>query len=116
MVALGTQVAGILGNDEALVDELVRHGKAAGESLWPLPLVKEYRDELKSSVADLKNVGGGYAGTITAALFLQEFVEGAKWAHLDIAGPAFAERDLAYCPRGGTGFGIRTLLRYLRSR
>jgi leucyl aminopeptidase len=115
MVALGNQVAGILGNDNRLVESLVAHGRAAGEPLWPLPLFKDYRDELKSSVADLKNVGGGYGGTITAALFLNEFVNGAAWAHLDIAGPAYTERDLPYCPRGGTGFGIRTLVRYLRS-
>ena len=115
MVALGQQVGGILGNDNRLVEELVSHGRAAGEPLWPLPLFKDYRDELKSSVADLKNIGGGYGGTITAALFLNEFVDGVAWAHLDIAGPAFTERDLPYCPRGGTGFGIRTLVRYLRS-
>jgi leucyl aminopeptidase len=114
-VALGTQVAGVMGNQQDLVDRLVAHGREAGEMLWPLPLVKEYRDELKSSVADLKNVGGGFAGAITAALFLQEFVEGAAWAHLDIAGPAFADKDWPYCPKGGTGFGVRTLLRYLTS-
>jgi leucyl aminopeptidase len=114
-VALGTQVAGVMGNQQDLVDRLVAHGRDAGEMLWPLPLVKEYRDELKSSVADLKNVGGGFAGAITAGLFLQEFVEGAAWAHLDIAGPAFADKDWPYCPRGGTGFGVRTLIRYLMS-
>jgi leucyl aminopeptidase len=114
-IALGTQVAGVMGNQTELVDRLVAHGREAGEMLWPLPLVKEYRDELKSSVADLKNVGGGFAGAITAGLFLQEFVEGAAWAHLDIAGPAFADKDSSYCPRGGTGFGVRTLIRYLMS-
>ena len=112
-VALGTRVAGIMGNDEALVERLVALGRETGEAIWPLPLVREYRDELKSSVADLKNVGGGLGGAITAGLFLQEFVDGVKWAHLDIAGPAFAEKELAYCPRGGTGFGVRTLVRYL---
>ena len=114
-IALGTQVAGIMGNAKELVDRLVEHGREAGEMLWPLPLVKEYRDDLKSSVADLKNVGGGFAGAITAGLFLQEFVDGAAWAHLDIAGPAFAEKDSPYCPKGGTGFGVRTLVRYLMS-
>jgi leucyl aminopeptidase len=114
-IALGTQVAGIMGNQKELVDRLVEHGREAGEMMWPLPLVKEYRDDLKSSVADLKNVGGGFAGAITAGLFLQEFVEGAAWAHLDIAGPAFADKEWAYCPRGGTGFGVRTLVRYLTS-
>jgi len=114
-IALGTQVAGIMGNDEELVDRLVETGREAGEMMWPLPLVKEYRDDLRSSVADLKNVGGGFAGAITAGLFLQEFVDGAAWAHLDIAGPAFADKDWPYCPRGGTGFGVRTLVRYLMS-
>lgn len=114
-VALGTKVAGIMGNQKALVDRLVEHGDETGEMIWPLPLVKEYREDLKSSVADLKNVGGGFAGAITAGLFLQEFVDGGAWAHLDIAGPAFAEKDWAYCPKGGTGFGVRTLVRYLMS-
>ncbi|MGH7821102.1 MAG: leucyl aminopeptidase family protein, partial [Candidatus Binatia bacterium] len=114
-VALGGRVAGIMGNDNSLVESIVAHGREAGEAIWPLPLVKEYREELRSSVADLKNVGGSLGGAITAGLFLQEFVDAAKWAHLDIAGPAFAEKDWAYCPRGGTGFGIRTLVRYLMS-
>ena len=114
-IALGTQVAGIMGNQKELVDRLVDTGREAGEMLWPLPLVKEYRDELRSSIADLKNVGGGFAGAITAGLFLQEFVDGGAWAHLDIAGPAFADKEWPYCPRGGTGFGVRTLVRYLMS-
>ncbi|HSD29922.1 MAG TPA: leucyl aminopeptidase [Vicinamibacteria bacterium] len=114
-VALGTLLAGVMGNDQALVDALVAAGRAAGEPVWPLPLVREYRDELKSPIADLKNVGGGgEAGTIVAGLFLQEFVDGVAWAHLDIAGPAFTERDLPHAPRGGTGFGVRLLVRYLR--
>lgn len=113
VVALGQNVAGIMGNKSELVDTLVAHGRDAGEALWPLPLVKEYRDDLKSSIADMKNVGGPHGGAITAGLFLQEFVDGAAWAHLDIAGPAFAERDLPYSPRGATGFGVRTLTRYL---
>jgi len=112
-VALGTLVAGVMGNDQTLVDELVAAGRAAGEPLWQLPLVPEYRDDLKSTVADLKNVGGE-AGSIIGGLFLQEFVGGVPWAHLDIAGPAFAEKDLPYAPRGGTGFGIRMLVRFLQ--
>jgi leucyl aminopeptidase len=113
VVALGTQVAGIMGNDQGLVDKLIACGRDAGEPLWQLPLVREYRDDLRSGVADLKNVGS-QAGTITAGLFLQEFVDGAAWAHLDIAGPAFYEKDSGYVPRGGTGFGIRTLIHYIR--
>jgi len=113
MVALGSQVGGIFGNRQTLVDNLVRCGREVGEKLWQLPLVKEYREEIKSSVADIKNVGGSYGGAITAALILEEFVDGVPWAHLDIAGPAFAEKETATCPKGGTGFGVRTLLRFL---
>ncbi|HYY05555.1 MAG TPA: leucyl aminopeptidase [Candidatus Limnocylindria bacterium] len=111
-VALGTLFAGVMGNDERLVAQLVEAGRVAGEPCWQLPLVREYREDLKSPIADLKNVGGE-AGTITAALFLAEFVDGVPWAHLDIAGPAFTDKDLPHAPRGGTGFGVRLLLRYL---
>jgi leucyl aminopeptidase len=113
MVALGTQVAGIYGNDQPTVDRLVALGVETGEPLWQMPLVADYRDDIKSAVADLKNIGGGHGGSITAALFLQEFVDGVPWAHLDIAGPAFADKDLPYMPKGGTGFGVRTLLRWV---
>lgn len=113
MVALGMEVAGIFGTHQPLVDGLIRAGREAGEKLWQMPLVKEYREEIKSSVADLKNVGGSYGGAITAALMLQEFVDGVPWAHLDIAGPAFAEKEMPTCPKGGTGFGVRTLLKFL---
>ncbi len=115
VVALGPQVAGIMGSEQALVNRLIACGRETGEALWQLPLVREYRDDIKSAVADIKNTGGAAAGTITAALFLQEFVDGPAWAHLDIAGPAFAEKDLPYTPKGGTGFGVRTLVNYLTS-
>jgi leucyl aminopeptidase len=114
-VALGNMFAGVMGNDQPLVDALVAAGRAAGEPLWQLPLPREYRDDLKSPIADMKNVGGAEAGSIVAGLFLQEFVDGVPWAHLDIAGPAFAERDLPLAPRGATGFGVRLLLRYLQT-
>ena len=113
VVALGPQVAGVFGNDQPLVDQLIAAGRESGELLWQLPLVPEYRDDIKSPIADLKNVGGGNAGSITAALFLQEFVGDTHWAHLDIAGPAFTDKDLPYASKGGTGFGVRTILRYL---
>jgi leucyl aminopeptidase len=112
-VALGNGLAGLLGNDQPLVDRLLAAGRSAGEPVWQLPLVPEYREDLKSPVADLKNVGGE-AGTIVAALFLQEFVDGTPWAHLDIAGPAFTEKELPHATRGGTGYGVRLLVRYLR--
>jgi leucyl aminopeptidase len=113
MVALGTGVAGIFSNHQALADDLMRCARDAGEKLWQLPLVKEYREGLKSSVADMKNVAGPHGGAITAALILQEFVDDIPWAHLDIAGPAFAETETTICTKGGTGFGVRTLLKFL---
>lgn len=113
MVALGAEVAGIFSNHQPLADSVIRCAREAGEKLWQLPLVKEYREEIKSSVADIKNIGGSHGGAITAALILQEFVDDIPWAHLDIAGPAFTEKDIAICPKGGTGFGVRTLLKFL---
>jgi leucyl aminopeptidase len=112
-VALGSLYACILGTDQGVVDAVLAAGRAVGEPAWQLPLVPEYRDDIKSSVADIKNVGGE-AGTITAALFLQEFVDGVPWAHLDIAGPAFTEKDLPHAPRGATGYGVRLLIEWLR--
>lgn len=113
MVALGNGVAGIFSNDQGLADVIMRCARDTGEKLWQLPLVKEYREGLKSSVADMKNVAGPHGGAITAALILQEFVDAIPWAHLDIAGPAFAEADTPICAKGGTGFGVRTLLTFL---
>jgi leucyl aminopeptidase len=113
VVALGTDVAGLFSNDQPLADALLRASKETGEKLWQLPLVKEYRDDIKSSVADMKNIGGSWGGAITAALILQEFVDGIPWAHLDIAGPAFAEKEMLLSTKGGTGYGVRTLLKFL---
>ncbi len=114
MVALGTRIAGVMGTDQKLIDTLIRHGRDAGEEMWQLPLAEQhYMDDIRSWNADIKNVGSGYAGAITAALFLKAFVGKVPWAHLDIAGPAFAESPQAYAPKGGTGFGIRTLVSYL---
>jgi leucyl aminopeptidase len=113
VVALGTEVAGLFSNDQSLANKLMRCARESGEKLWQLPLVKEYRDDIKSSVADIKNIGGSHGGAIIAALILQEFVGDVPWAHLDLAGPAFTERDAPICGRGGTGFGVRTLLKFL---
>jgi leucyl aminopeptidase len=115
MTALGTQVGGLFSNNQALADTLLRCSQDAGEKLWQLPLVKEYKELIKSSVADMKNIGGAHGGAITAALILQEFVGDTAWAHLDIAGPAFAESDNLLSPKGGTGFGVRTLIKFLMS-
>ncbi|HEX7771191.1 MAG TPA: hypothetical protein VF435_02145, partial [Pyrinomonadaceae bacterium] len=113
MVALGPQVAGLFSNTPVLAEGLLRSAGETGEKLWQLPLVKEYKESIKSSVADMKNVGGTHGGAIVAALILQEFVDDVPWAHLDIAGPAFAEHDNLISPKGGTGFGVRTLLKFL---
>ncbi len=113
--ALGTRVAAILGNDAALIQRIRDAGIAAGEPFWELPLVKDYGEELKSNLADLRNVGtSGNAGTIICALFLNEFVTRPCWAHLDLSGVAFTNRAIPLSPPGAVGFGVRTLLRYLR--
>jgi leucyl aminopeptidase len=115
MVALGTRIAGLMGNDEGLVGQVRAAADAAGEEVWPLPLPDDLRRSLDSEVADLKNVAGGrFGGALVAGVFLREFVAGGTpWAHLDIAGPADAQDDDVETRKGGTGFGVRTLLRLL---
>ncbi|HEY7439851.1 MAG TPA: leucyl aminopeptidase [Acidimicrobiia bacterium] len=111
VVALGEKIGGLMAGDEAWGDQVQEAADRAGESMWPLPLPKQYRKMLDSEVADMKNIShGGYGGALTAGLFLEEFVNGVPWVHLDIAGPARAGADEGYTPRGGTGFGVRTLL------
>ena len=114
-VALGKRVAAVFANHEGWAAQVLAAGERAGEPLWPLPLHDEYRKDLDSKVADIKNISGhGAGGCIVAALFLREFVAaGIPWAHLDIAGPAFAETEDGELPAGGTGFGVRTLLALL---
>lgn len=118
IVALGNKISGIMGTDDGLVDALRAAADTAGELVWPLPLHAEYAKQLESEVADLKNIGkAGQAGTIIAGLFLKEFTGEVPWAHFDIAGPAFSEDgDSYYTPKGGTGVGVRTLVRYLQTR
>jgi leucyl aminopeptidase len=116
VVALGHEAAAVLGTDEVLVEELIQAGERSGERCWPLPLWKEYRTQLDSNVADLKNVGGRPAGTITAAAFLKEFVGDTSWAHLDIAGTAYGEGKVSYRRKGGYGVPTRTLVEWVRSR
>jgi leucyl aminopeptidase len=111
MVALGDKIAGLMSNDESWNDQVRQAANATGESVWPLPLPKEYRKLLDSEVADLRNISSGsYGGALTAGLFLSEFVDGIPWAHVDIAGPARAGSDDGYVVKGGTGFGVRTLV------
>ncbi|HSL57411.1 MAG TPA: leucyl aminopeptidase, partial [Acidimicrobiales bacterium] len=111
MVALGRGVAGLMGNDDGLVERVRDAATATDESVWHLPLPREYRPLLDSSVADLRNIGKvPYGGALTAGLFLQEFVaEGLAWAHLDIAGPAWTDDDKGVLTPGGTGYGVRLL-------
>lgn len=116
IVALGEEIAGLFANDAKLAAVLKDAAKASGERVWELPLAAEYKETFKGTVADIKNISGKkYGGAINGALFLQEFVpDTIPWAHLDIAGPAFAEKDAPLTPKGGTGFGVRLLLQYLQ--
>ena len=116
-VALGRKCAGLFSNDDALADALAAAAADAGEKVWRMPLVEDYRSDLDSEVADLRNIGTGkvQAGSITAALFLREFVGTRRWAHLDIAGPARSDADDDEVTKGGTGFGVRTLLSWLET-
>jgi leucyl aminopeptidase len=110
VVALGDKIAGLLGNDEDWCAQVRDAADRAGERVWPLPLPTDYRRGIDSSVADIKNVGPREGGALTAGLFLQEFVDDVPWVHLDIAGPAFLNGDDGHITKGGTGFGVRTLL------
>ncbi len=116
VVALGKGVAGVMGTDADLVAAVVAAGRRVGEPAWELPLVDAYRKQLDSEVADVKNIGkAGEAGSIIAGLFLREFAGGQRWAHLDIAGPAWSEEDKDWYAKGGTGWGARTLLEVVRA-
>jgi leucyl aminopeptidase len=110
-IALGDVNAAVLGTDQELIDEIIAAGREVGEKFWQLPLDKEYSKQIKSDIADIKNVGGRKAGTITAAAFLKEFADGVSWAHLDIAGTAWADDPKPYRAKGPTGIAVRTLLR-----
>ncbi|MEP6493626.1 MAG: leucyl aminopeptidase [bacterium] len=116
VIALGHTATGVMGNDDALVQEVLDAGKRSGEPGWPLPLWDDYKELIKSDVADIKNSGGRPAGTITAALFLKEFAEGYPWVHLDIAGTAYTESDLGTVPRGPTGVPVGMFVEFVRGR
>jgi leucyl aminopeptidase len=116
VVALGNTTVGVLGNEQKLIDEVLAAGKRGGEVGWQLPLFPEYRDQLKSDIADMRNVGTRGAGTITAASFLAEFTADYPWVHLDIAGTAYSEADLTVIPRGPTGVPVRTFVEFVRGR
>ncbi len=114
VVALGHFASGMMGNDEKLMDRLKAAGEMSYERVWPLPLYDEYEKQITSDVADVKNVGGRWAGTITAGWFLKKFIGKYKWVHLDIAGTAILEEAHEYAPRGGSGVGVRLLIEFLR--
>jgi leucyl aminopeptidase len=110
VVALGEGVAGLMGTDESWLTQVRAAADLAGEAIWPLPLPEKYRKMIDSEIADIKNTSTGGGGALTAGLFLKEFAGDVAWAHLDIAGPARAPSDDGYLVRGGTGFGVRTLV------
>ncbi|MEO7085248.1 MAG: leucyl aminopeptidase [Gemmatimonadaceae bacterium] len=116
VIALGHTATGVMGNDDSLVQEVLDAGKRSGEAGWALPMFEEYKDLIKSDVADIKNSGGRPAGTISAAMFLREFAEGYPWVHLDIAGTAYTESDLGHTPRGPTGVPVGTFVEFVRGR
>jgi len=116
IIALGDQNTGIMGNDQGLVDQIISLGKEAGENFWQLPISKEYSKQIKSDIADIKNIGPrGKAGTIMGAVFIQEFVDKAKWAHLDIAGTAWNDAVRPHQAKGPTAVAVRTLIRLIET-
>lgn len=113
MVALGSQAAGIMGNDKELIKNIINCAEKSGEKFWELPLWEEYGESLKSDIADMKNTGSRWGGAQTAGVFLQKFVKDVKWAHIDIAGVAFLEKSQKELCTGASGAGVRTLLNYI---
>ncbi len=113
VVALGHRATAIMGNDDDLVKDIIQAGEYTGERCWQLPLWDDYSQDMKSDIADVKNIGLQGAGTITAGAFLKEFVGDTKWAHLDIAGTAWWSEDQPYVPKGPSGVGVRLIMRWL---
>ncbi len=116
VIGLGHLASGVMGTDDALIQEVIAAGERAGERGWALPLWDEYRELIKSDIADMKNSGGRSAGTITAGWFLREFVEGFPWVHIDIAGTAYADGESATQPRGPTGVLVRLFTEFVLAR
>jgi leucyl aminopeptidase len=117
IIGLGHENAGVFSNDDGFCDAFLKAARAEDEGAWRMPLGKAYDDMLKSRIADMKNVGGRPAGSITAAQFLARFVkDGTPWIHLDIAGVASVKADTAYAPQGATGWGVRALNRLVADR
>jgi len=108
VMALGEKIAGLFTLDDPLAEAIVDSGQKTHERIWRLPLPEDYKELLKSEFADTNNMSSSrWGGAITAALFLSGFTEGTRWAHIDIAGPAYQKKGAAYCDAGGTGFGVR---------
>jgi leucyl aminopeptidase len=109
VVALGKITSGLFGNSDAWINTVRRVADRAGDRVWPMPLFDDYREQIKSEIADMMNTGGRAAGSITAAMFLKEFADGVPWAHIDIAGTAWSEETRPYLPKGPSGVAVRTL-------
>jgi leucyl aminopeptidase len=113
MVALGPKIGGVMAKDDALAEDWLAAAERTGESMWRLPLPDDLKEQLKSKVADMKNTGERWGGALTAGLFLSEFIEGRRWLHVDIAGPAMASKPYGVTTQGGTGFPVATILEFL---
>lgn len=116
MVALGPYIAGVMGNDEALIDRWLASSKLSGEEMWHLPLPERLMEQLKSEIADMRNTGERWGGALTAGLFLKEFAGETPWVHVDIAGPASTGKEAGHVASGGTGFAVATLVEHLVPR
>ena len=116
VIALGHTVSAVMGNDDALVEEVRRAGERAGERVWPLPMYDEYKELNKSDIADVKNSGGRPAGTISAGWFLREFVEGYPWVHIDVAGTAYSGSDSPPMAKGPAGVPMRLFAEFVLAR
>ena len=120
VTAIGDTIAGLFSNSDTMADKLFQSGEKTGERLWRMPMYDEHRESMKSDIADLRNISkmsGGHAGSITAAAFLESFVEGTSWAHIDIAGTAFNEGEIrGEVVKLGTGFGVRLIMDYLTQK
>jgi leucyl aminopeptidase len=109
VVALGKNTSGLFGGPPEWVEQVRRVANRAGDRAWPMPLFDDYREQIKSDIADMMNTGGRAAGSITAAMFLKEFADGLPWVHMDIAGTAWADEAKPYLPKGPSGVAVRTL-------
>ena len=115
VIALASEAAGLFSNDDELAQKLIECGERVGERLWRMPVWDDYKELIRSEWADMKNSGGRWGGAITAAMFLKEFVDCPSWAHLDIAGTAYAEHETSREARGATGAGVRVTVAFLES-